>query len=679
MTAAWWSKEASPAERAAAVESLAAPLAWPQLVTPTRDAAYNELVARIAGYTPEWTNRRQDDAGIALAHLFSEQLEPVLQRLNVLPQNAFIEFLTAAGITPLPATAADALLQFTVSASATQSIYAPAGFQVAAGSVIFETNADLYAAPGTLAELYAVESGLYRAIDPTPDVTPFQPFGRSPKPGLAFLIGISATPDTLIGPQISLAFEVQGPAGLPAPVSTGGVVPLPAPLAPLVQWDVLDGATYQDTKVLLDETQALTQSGIVTLQLPPTWQVGIPAGSPDTQKLFWLRVQILSGDYSQAPVMLAVRLNAVRATAVQTFRNEVLTPVPGGTGGRSIMEVSQTPVLPYSMQLQVDDTADISFTAEAGAGANAVSTWQEVDDLYEWGPDDHVYQLDSASGQVTFGDGTHGMALPPGFRNVVALAYQVGGGSAGAVAAGAVSSPVNSVPFLSSVQNPAPATGGSDPETQQDALLRGPQQLRAQGRAVAAADYEILALNAPGARVARAGAVPGFHPSFAGTPIPGVVCVFVVPPESGSSPPIPTADTLRAVSIYLSSLAPVGTEVVAAAPDYRNVRVETSVVVDPAADRGATIQEVITEITKYLDPIGGGSDGNGWPFGGTLGNTALVRTILTNVPAVQAVPSLLFVVDGVRGALCADFPLPANSLVWPETPIVLGLGPEEEP
>ena len=691
MSAAWWGKEASPGARQQSVPPDAAPLTWPQLVAPTRDDIFSELNGRIAAYTPEWSNRRAGDAGIALARLFSEELEPVMQRLNQLPQNAFIEFLRVGGIQPLPATAAEALLQFTVSNSATQSIHIPAGFQVGAGStVIFETNADLYAAPGTIQELYAFEQGLYRSIPAALDNTPFLPFGKNPKPGLAFLIGLSAAAATLIGPQISLAFEAQGPGGQPAPVSTGGVVPLPAPLAPLLQWDILDGATFRDAEIKTDETQGLTQSGVVTLSLPSSWRVGIPAGTPDTTPLFWLRVQILYGGYQQAPVLLSVKLNTVRATALRSYYNEVLTPVPGVSGARSVMAVSQTPVLPGSLTLQVDDTADISFTTSpqspgsvTGSGASEAATdtiWSEVDDLSEFGPVDRVYTLDPNTGQVTFGDGTHGMALPPGFRNVVALKYQVGGGSGGAVAAGQVSSPVNSVPFLSGVQNPWPATGGMDAQTQDQALQRGPQELRAHGRAVAAADYETLALRTPGALVARAGAVSGYHPSFPGTLIPGVVCVFVIPPERGPGAPTPDEETLRAVSNYLSSeLAPAGTEVVAAAPIYHNVRIEVSVVIDSSVSRGAVVQAVLALLDSYLDPIAGGDDGRGWPFGGPLQNSALVRKLLNDVAGVTAVPSLVFIVDGVRGARCADFPIPARSLLWPDTHTVLALAPGEEP
>lgn len=691
MTAAWWGKEASPRDRQQGAPTDAAAASWPQLVTATRDAVVGQLGSRITSYTPEWSSRRPDDAGVALVRLFSEEMEPVLQRLNELPQNTFIEFLSIGGVAPLPASPAQALLQFTVSDSGTNSIPVPAGFQVSAGSgIIFETDAALSAVPGTLKELYALEHGLYRAIDPTQTTAPFMPFGKAPKPGLAFFIGIQAAPTALIGPTISLGVEAQGPVGQPPPVSSGGIAPLPVPLAPALQWDVLDGATYREARVTTDETSGLSQSGVVTLELPETWRPGIPAGAPDTAPLFWLRVQILYGASQAAPLLLSVKLNLVRATALRSFYNEVLMPLPGTSAGRAAMALSQTPVLPGSLVLQVDDTADIAFTPpSASASSSAISgaagapptaaIWEEVDDLDQYGPEARVYELDPSSGQVTFGDGTHGAALPPGFRNVIALKYQISGGSNGAVGAGQISSPVNSVPFLASVQNPWPATGGMDAETQDHALQRGPRELRAHGRAVAIADYEILALRSVGAEVARAGAVAGFHPSFPGTLIPGVVCVFVVPPERGAGPPSPDDDTLRAVSTYLSALAPAGVEIVAAAPSYRSVRVEVSIVVSESVSREAATDAVLTLLDTYLDPIVGGDDGQGWPFGGALSNAAFVRKILREVAGVTAAPSLIFVVDGVRGGRCADVSLSANSLVWPTAHSVLALGPGEEP
>jgi predicted phage baseplate assembly protein len=692
MSTPWWTLDASEEVRDAGVSPGLAPVTWPMLAPSDRATVYKGVIARAPSYTSEWTNRAANDAGVALTHLFSEEMEPVLQRVNQLPQNSFIEFLRIGGIEAFPPTPAEALLQFTVSDSATQSILIPEGFQVAAtpagggNQVIFEIEDNLYAAPGKIQEIYVHERGFYRPVTVPVAGTPFQPFGNSPGAGTAFLIGLAAAAGAAVGPQISIAIQVQGAATLP-PVATGGVVPLPTPLAPLLKWDVLNGGQYQEATVFSDETNGLVQGGVITLTLPDAWNPGIPAGAPDTSPLLWLRLQIVYGAYPVPPTLTDVQLNVVRATAVQTIWGEVLTPVPGTKG--SVMALSQTPVLPSSLILQVDDTNDIalnpaSLTSSSNSAANAtISTsaiWTEVDDLAEFGPVAQIYTLDAGSGEVTFGDGVHGMAVPQGFRNVVALRYQVGGGSGGAVAAGAITGMVTSIPLVTGVNNPWPATGGTDQETQTQAMERGPKEIRARGRAVALADYEVLALHAPGALVARVFAVPGLHPAFAGTPIPGVVGVFVIPVERGSGPPTPDEDSLRAVSTYLSGLiAPAGVEIVAAAPVYHYVKVELSVVIADTVSRGDTVNAIIALLNAYLDPVTGGDDGQGWPFGGTLSNTAFIRKILTGISGVSAVPSLRFIVDGVNGARCTDFPIPINSLVWPLQHNIFVLGPGEEP
>jgi hypothetical protein len=54
-----------------------------------------------------------------------------------------------------------------------------------------------------------------------------------------------------------------------------------------------------------------------------------------------------------------------------------------------------------------------------------------------------------------------------------------------------------------------------------------------------------------------------------------------------------------------------------------------------------------------------------------------VRKLLTEATGVTAVPSLIFIVDGVRGRNCADAPIPPHALVWPAGHEVLALGPGE--
>jgi predicted phage baseplate assembly protein len=223
------------------------------------------------------------------------------------------------------------------------------------------------------------------------------------------------------------------------------------------------------------------------------------------------------------------------------------------------------------------------------------------------------------------------------------------------------------------VNNPFPATGGTDAEPDADVMRRGVGELRSRGRAVAPADYDMMALRAPGAEVARAHGVPGLHPDFAGKPIPGVVGVLVVPPldDDSDAPPDPSAATLRAVADFLTrEVAPAGITVVAAGARYQRIAVEARVVLDQAQERAGVLTRATDAITMYLDPLRGGENGAGWPFGGAVRHTPLVRRLLA-VDGVLAVSGLSLTVDGLRLPPCTDHAVPPNTLVWPERPLLI--------
>ncbi len=368
----------------------------------------------------------------------------------------------------------------------------------------------------------------------------------------------------------------------------------------------------------------------------------------------------------------------VRALAARTIFNEALEPIPNSHNRQ--MSLSQRPVLPDSLIIEVEeggfaldepevDTPTSSVDLEESDGDQTklkVKRWQQVTDLTLKGPEDEVYTLDPLSGIVTFGDGVHGAEVPQGFRNVRAVTYRVGGGKAGAVDAEAISTLLSSVAFITKVTNPWPATGGSDREKRPQTFKRGPEEIRARGRAVTTADYALLARQARGALVERAHAVAGLHPAYPGRPIPGVVGVFIVPPDRNEGPPTPDEDTLRNVATYLSeSAAPAGVEVVVSATKFHRVKIEAAITVRVGADAGTAVRNSLKALNDYLHPFTGGAGGSGWPFGGTLHYQALVRR-LTNVTDVTAVPTLNIIADGSRFLACQDFIPEANALLWPE-------------
>src|SRR5262245_40071148 len=250
----------------------------PELVDATQEAVRAAVRDRIPGYTPDWTNPDRQDAGVALVRLFGTQTEPVLTRVNRLPEKILAEHLNTAGVRRRPATAAAALLEFTVTPPDGASVLVPAGFQASAagqdGQIIYETDQDLFATPATLGAIAVQRDGAFDPIPlgPAGPGRPFAPFGPDPKPGSALWLGLAGTASPL--PSLSLGFVIAAPA--PAPVSAGGIIPLPAPPAPLLRWDVLDGGRFVPAEVVRDETAGLRSSGTVELRVPRTWTPGRP-------------------------------------------------------------------------------------------------------------------------------------------------------------------------------------------------------------------------------------------------------------------------------------------------------------------------------------------------------------------------------------------------------------------
>ena len=671
----WWGREAESRGQPVIVDGPGPAGSEPQLLPASKEAVRAALQARISGFTPDWTNLTPDDAGVALVRLFGIQLEPLLGRVDRLPEKALVEYLRIAGVTPLPATVAQALLTFTVAPAAGGSVLVPAGFQAGAspagggggGQVIFATERDVVATPATVTAVAVSVDGVVSAADPAG----FTAFGSAPQPGNALWIGLALPPQVdSPAPSLSLALVAAASAGTAPPPVTDGGVPLPAAApAPLVSWAILDGGGTVPATPLVDETAGLSSGGIVELGVPAQWRPGQPPGSAGLPDLLWLQALLDYGQYPSPPVFSAVLLNAARAQAARTIYDEPLVLLPDSPDGLTQAQLSQTPIVPGSVQLDVDaDPGGDVF----GTAPGTSTPWQEVANLGGYGPDAQVFTVDCGTGVVSFGDGVHGARVPIGFRNIRAAQYQTGGGSAGAVAANAVSAPLTSVSYVTAVSNPYPASGGTDAEPDSSAILRGAQELRTADRAVTPADYGVLAVNAPGALVARAQGVAGLHPDYPGVPIPGVVGVLCVAPDFQTGlPPVPGEDDLSAVAAFLTTqAAPAGVQVVAAAAGFHLVKIEAWLVLDPGQAQADLLRAAGGALDGYLHPLTGGDAQTGWPFGGPLQHVALVRRLLL-VSGVQAVPQLAIVLDGVRYPPCTDVPIPPNTLPWPASHLLL--------
>lgn len=91
---------------------------------------------------------------------------------------------------------------------------------------------------------------------------------------------------------------------------------------------------------------------------------------------------------------------------------------------------------------------------------------------------------------ITFGDGIFGRKVQPG--ETVSITYRSGGGSAGNIAQGSLTTLLSSLPQVSSVTNVAEFSGGADEQSIEQLRQLIPASLRTLERAVAEQDYSDL-------------------------------------------------------------------------------------------------------------------------------------------------------------------------------------------
>jgi predicted phage baseplate assembly protein len=645
------------------------------------DRQFSDIVAEaktlIPRYAPEWTNFNESDPGITLVELLAWMTEILTYRLNQVPDLNYIKFLQLIGVELQPALPAKAELTFSVARNDIPSVIIPQGTQVvAAGSsstpIIFEVDQALTAIGATLSVVQSFNGTSYTVLT-NQNANPgqwFYPFGQNPQMGNALLLGFQ-TPVAFPTGEINLAVTLyQDPLSQPI-MKCGGTLPPPANIA----WEYYTGSQWVAIQLESDGTRAFSQDGHVLFFGPGAAFQAVPNVGSIPTPLYWIRARLVAQSYETPPQIAAVRTNTISATQAITFSNEIL----GGSNGEpnQSFTVTNTPIMVLDTPVPVTNSdgtqvtvTSLNLAIDEGQG---FLVWQQVNDFFSSKANDRVYVLDLNTGVVAFGDGEHGR-IPVANQsnssaNVVAQSYRAGGGSQGNVGAGTITQLQTFVQSINAVTNNDAATGGTDEETVAAAKLRAALALQSKDRAVTPDDFESLAMQAPGANVARANAIALYHPNFPNGQIPGVVTVIVVP-NSPAPNPTPNQTTLQAVCTYLDAHRLLTSEVYVVGPVYRKVKVQVQILVAPGSDLATVQNTVQANLVLFFSPLQGGNDqpaavGTGWPFGGEIYYSDVYRVII-QTPGVQRIQDnqLLIYLDDQLQTFCRDVPINQGELLY---------------
>lgn len=616
------------------------------------DRRFQDLVDHakrsIPHYCPEWTDHNVSDPGVTLIELFAWMTDLLLYRVNQVPKKVYIALLDLLGVRLAPPRAASVPITFYLSAPQPVDVTIPMETEVAtvrtetSPAIIFTTEADLTIRPASLLGAFTGSTrrgGGWIAHDLRQLALPerhISIFANPPSPGDAFYLALEQDHSNHVL-AFNVGCEVAGGAGVD-------------PTNPPIEWQVWSGGTarWSACTVEYDGTGGFNRSGEIILHLPTMARQELH----DTNA-YWLRcrlkdVELGQASYKVSPDLEHIQIESRGGTVVARHAITVQNEVVGrsdGTPGQSF-RLLRTPLLAR------DPERDYLIVEPPGGAAER---WQEVTDFADSQPDAHHYTLDSIDGTLMLGpsliqpDATvyRFSAVPPSGSVLRFSRYQHGGGVIGNLPRGMLTVLKTSIPYVARVDNRAPAQGGLDAQSLEDAIVRAPQLLRTRTRAVTADDYEYLATQVP--LVARACCIaPEAQPGSDHDPVPGHITVVVLPHVDAPQRRLPpdqltlSAELRAAVEAHLSERSLVGTRLEVRAPQLVWISVDVRLRV---AERGNMIPPDEVQryaeamLYRYLNPYVGGPQGDGWAFGRDV-HVSEIYGLLQRVPGVEFVENV---------------------------------------
>lgn len=617
------------------------------------DRSFQELVdeakKRIPHYCREWTDHNVSDPGVTLIELFAWMTDIILYRLNRVPDLHYIKFMEMLGISLKEPVSAKAPVSFWLSAPQETAVVIPKGTEVASTqtetepSIVFTTDNDFIIEPPILSEVISrVASSskgvLKQYIDHNvrrleTGMEGIEVFSRVPQVDDAFYFGFENNiSNYILG--LELDCDPAGGAGID-------------PSMPPYVWEASTGDKESRWAICSqdeDTTKGFNVQGRIQIHLPKMGKYSV-----SKENLYWIRVRIREiseaelqegvSPYQVSPKVLQLNVSSLGGTLPATHAEHVSKEFLGRSDGSAgqRFQLQMAPIL----ERQPGEQLAMQVEGEKPR------QWTEVSDFADSGATDLHYTLDSISGELRFGpavrqqDGTIKLygSIPPRGANLIFEKYRFGGGEKGNIQTGIINTLKTSIPYIAQVANRKPAWGGLDPETLESAMTRAPQLLRSRDRAVTESDYEFLAREALPSAIGRVKCLQP-RPAEAGRVAPGQIYVLVIPrvmnPEYYLEPKSlePKEADLKVLEEYLNDRRLLTSRLDIRAPAYRWVSAKVQLRASPGVDQETVEAAVLARLYKLLNPLVGGPDGNGWPFGRELFVSDIYQC-LQGIPNVQ--------------------------------------------
>lgn len=451
-------------------------------------------------------------------------------------------------------------------------------------------------------------------------------------------------------PTLHIGFDappVRGPISIYAsimPQRTNGEA------TPWLEWEYLRGAAVPGGRPewaplkVMDATKGLTESGTIRFAGPADFAEARVFGSTG----YWIRAVNRDGRYDDPggdnvlPRLNGLFLNTVRAIQQETVPTEYPESRETDEGVYTLSRknvvseevwVDETGIVTEEELSEFQERGEPEFEAirdSDGQLQRVWVRWTEVPGFAESNALARHYSIDRTLGQLRFGNGIHGMEPPKDGLEKIKVSYRVTLGRLGNTEAGTITSLHNSIAFVGGVSNVEPAAGGCDPETMEAAVRRGPRLLKHRGRAVSLEDFEWLAREAY-PNIAKVKCMANRNARM--EPTPAAITLVVLPKEGRAGLPA-FGEIAKKVESYVleraSSVVAWPERIRVVPPVFLEISIAAVIAVESFEDVLPVELAALQRLEKFLDPLTGNFDGQGWEIGQTIHPSvfyALLKTI----------------------------------------------------
>lgn len=422
----------------------------------------------------------------------------------------------------------------------------------------------------------------------------------------------------------------------------------------ILDWEYLRQSrrtTKWESLKVADRTNSLTQSDTVMFVGPDDFVRKTLFG----RELYWIRLVNTDrkledeGKVYLAPRLNGIFMNTVWSTQQETIAKGILEPVKGPENRGFV--IYKTPV--FDEEMWIDELESLaeedqrSLLSEQGVKIDLVRdergditefwvNWKNVTDFYESGEDDRHYILEPTAGLIRFGDGKNGKTPVTYEGNNIRISYKTGGGTRGNVKEFKICRLLSSLSYVDEVYNPEPATGGSNIETVENAIRRGPEKLKHRNRAITVEDIESLAKQVSQS-ITKVKCLPNFN--IEGKNETGWFTVVIAPLVEGIYQRPSTELKLRVLKYIrerTSGIVAFSKHVQVVEPIYVEVSLYVTLFVENMDFASVAEAETLEKINAFLNPVSGNYGGKGWEIG-QVPHLSMFYSLLKSVKGVNYV------------------------------------------